>query len=96
MSTITNEDVVRALKMVTDPEMHIDIFTLGLIYHITCTDEGVDVLMTLTTPLCPYADEIVSATKDAIRNIGALTVNIEITFEPAWNPPEDLRIALGL
>lgn len=95
MNIPSNEDIISALKSVEDPEMHIDIYSLGLIYNISTTDDGVDILMTLTTPFCPYADQIVHAVEDAIKNLG-VKVQVNITFEPQWEAPNDIRIALGV
>ncbi len=91
----TNAEIIKALKTVEDPEMHIDIHTLGLIYDIKTNEQGIEILMTLTTPFCPYAEEIVSSVKKALLPLG-LRVQIEVTFTPEWVPPEDIRIALGI
>ncbi len=96
MSTpITKEAIVAALKTVEDPEIHIDIHTLGLIYNIDINDAGIDILMTLTTPFCPYGDQIVLAVEKSLQHFG-VEVRVDLTFEPEWVPPEDVRIALGI
>lgn len=96
MQPLVNEkDVVSALKSVIDPEMHIDIYTLGLIYRISIDERGITILMTLTTPLCPYAGEIVAAVEQACAALG-LPARIELTFTPSWVPPQDLRAILGV
>ena len=95
MSTITKDDIIKALKTVEDPEIHIDIHTLGLIYNIDINDAGIDILMTLTTPFCPYGDQIVLSVEKALKPLG-VEVRVDLTFEPEWVPPEDVRIALGI
>ena len=95
MSTPTKEDIIKNLKTVEDPEMHIDVYSLGLIYDIEIGDTAISILMTLTTPFCPYADEIVNSVKNALATFGAPVV-VNITFEPEWAPPPELRIALGI
>lgn len=92
---VHKEDVVHALREVIDPEMHIDIYTLGLIYNIQVGDGGISILMTLTTPLCPYAADIERAVKDACARFG-IPVHVEITFSPAWVAPSNLRAILGI
>jgi metal-sulfur cluster biosynthetic enzyme len=92
---IAEEDVIKALRGVIDPEMHIDIYTLGLIYRIAISDTGVHILMTLTTPLCPYADEIVEAVRHTSVILGT-PVTVELTFAPPWVPPQNLRSILGV
>lgn len=92
---IAKEDVVRALTTVIDPEMHIDIHTLGLIYDIAIKEEGIVITMTLTTPLCPYADAIVTAVKETCAQF-MLPVQVQVTFTPPWAPPAHLREILGV
>jgi metal-sulfur cluster biosynthetic enzyme len=95
MSTITEAEIIDALKTVKDPELGIDIHSLGLIYGITIGVDGIDILMTLTTPFCPYGDEIIAGVEKSLKPFG-VEVRVDITFEPEWQPSEDLKIALGL
>ncbi|MDO8521306.1 MAG: metal-sulfur cluster assembly factor [bacterium] len=95
MTMLTNEQIIEALKTVVDPEIHADIYTLGLIYDIKAGDDGIDILMTLTTPFCPYGNEIVQNVEKALKKFG-VEVRVDLTFEPEWKPSEDMRIALGL
>jgi len=80
---ITKEMVIEKLKEVKDPELDIDVYTLGLIYDISIENDEVWVLMTLTTPFCPYGNEIVERVED-------------ITFDPPWEAPKGLREILGV
>jgi metal-sulfur cluster biosynthetic enzyme len=92
---IKEKDVIEKLKEVKDPELGIDIYTLGLIYKITIDDEGVEVLMTLTTPLCPFANELVTEVEEKLTELNAGDARVEITFDPPWEPSEQLRAILG-
>ena len=90
-----------ALSEVIDPEIHVDIVTLGLIYELKISDEyDVHVLMTLTFPGCPYGPAIIDEVDEKVREIvGVRNVTVELTFEPAWSPDRidpDIRAALGL
>ena len=58
MKETTKDDVIARLKTVEDPEMHVDVYSLGLIYDINITAEKIYILMTLTTPFCPYSKQI--------------------------------------
>ena len=91
----TKDAIIAALKEVMDPELMTDIYSLGLIYDIAIGPDGIDILMTLTTPFCPYGGEIVSRVERALARFG-VEVRVEITFEPAWQPPEDIKIAFGI
>ncbi len=95
MSTVTKEEIIEQLKTVEDPELHLDIYSLGLIYDIQIGVDGIDILMTLTTPFCPYGDEIIQSVEKSLAKFGQ-EVRVDITFEPEWTPSEDLKISLGL
>ncbi len=92
---LTKENIIEELKTVKDPELGLDIHTLGLIYDIKIGEDGIDILMTLTTPFCPYGDEIIQNVEKALKKFG-VEVRVDITFEPEWEPSEDLKISLGL
>ncbi len=91
----TKAEVITALKTVIDPELHIDVHTLGLIYEIIVDVHGVAITMTLTTPLCPYAAELERAVAEAAASVGK-TARVTVTFTPPWVPPEGLREILGI
>jgi len=96
------EDIVKeALSEIYDPELQIDIWSLGLIYDINITDDNdINITMTLTFPGCPYGPSIVEEAKEKLKEIpGARNINIEITFEPPWSPEKidpDVRAALNI
>lgn len=96
MEALTKENIIEVLKTVKDPELHIDIHTLGLIYGIETGEDGIDILMTLTTPFCPYGDEIIQNVEKALGKKFGVEVRVDITFEPEWEPSEELKIELGL
>ena len=85
---MTKEDIIDILKTVYDPEIPIlDIYNMGLVYDVAVKDNDVDILMTLTTPACPMWDMILEMVKNAItQKYPDANVNIELTFEPTWNP----------
>ncbi len=93
---ITKEQIIEALKTVKDPEVGIDLWTLGLIYDIKIGEEGVDILMTLTSPFCPFGNEIVLSVEEAVKKLGMEEARVELTFEPAWQSSEELRTMLGI
>ena len=61
---VTEESVREALRMVVDPELHLDIVTLGLLKSVDLTTTPVDVKMLLTTPFCPYGPWLVQQVKE--------------------------------
>jgi metal-sulfur cluster biosynthetic enzyme len=96
MSTLpTKDQIIEKLKTVKDPELGIDIYTLGLVYDIRVSDEGIDITMTLTSPYCPFANELVEGVEEALLPLHE-EVRVDVTFDPPWEPSEELRISLGL
>jgi len=98
---VTTEVIREALKEIYDPELHYNIVDLGLVYDIKCTEDGrVYVLMTLTTPACPIGPMVIEQIQENVSLIpGVKDVDVEITFNPLWNPEmmsEEARADLGL
>ncbi|HRK03624.1 MAG TPA: SufE family protein [Chlorobiota bacterium] len=83
----TRDAIIDALKTVYDPEIPIDIYDLGLIYEVRVSTDGtVHILMTLTTPNCPSAQQLPSEVEQAARSVpGVIDVTVEITFDPPWD-----------
>ncbi len=81
------EKVITALKTVYDPEIPVDIYELGLIYDIKIYPvNNVYLLMTLTSPNCPSAEEIPSEVKTKVEMIqGVNSVELELTFDPPYH-----------
>lgn len=96
-SIITEEQVRQALKQVEDPELHIDIITLELVYGIKIAGGNVQITMTLTSPGCPYGPLLVEMVKSAAKKVpGVSSVEVNVTFEPMWQPSDDLKAMMGL
>ncbi len=96
-----NEKTVRkALRTVKDPELHLDLVVLGLVYDIEIEDADVRVRMSLTTPMCPAAPQIVEDARAAVAGIeGVENAEVQLTFDPPWTPERIsplIRSSLGL
>ena len=93
----TKEDVIEELKKVNDPEIGIDVYTLELIYDVKLEGGKVKILMTLTTPMCPYGPMLIEEIKARVRDLKNVEeVDVEVTFDPPWQPSEQLRATLGV
>jgi FeS assembly SUF system protein len=95
------QDIVKVLKNIYDPEIPVNIYDLGLIYEITVDDDaGVAITMTLTAPNCPVADELIEDVNTGVRDItGVKDVSIKLTFEPPWDMnylSEEAKLELGM
>lgn len=87
--------IISVLKRIYDPEIPVDIYELGLIYEIKIDDENnVELIMTLTAPNCPVADNIIQEVNMKINEIEELNnVDIHLTFNPPWNASMASEIA---
>jgi metal-sulfur cluster biosynthetic enzyme len=81
-----NEQIVANLKKCYDPEISVDIHTLGLIYDFKVTEDStVHVLMSLTSAFCPAVDQILADVKSQVESIaGIRECHIRITMVPQW------------
>lgn len=97
---VTEKTIRNALKAVKDPELNIDLVTLGLVYDIQVEGTSVKAIISLTTPLCPVAGEIVNQARLAIAKVeGVEAAEVELTFDPPWTPERIsplIRSSLGL
>lgn len=97
----TEEEIVKMLRTVYDPEIPVNIYDLGLIYKVEVDEEqNVEIDMTFTAPNCPAADFIIEDVRQKVRSIdGVRNAQINIVFEPEWNKDmmsEEAKLELGL
>ncbi|HEX2052996.1 MAG TPA: metal-sulfur cluster assembly factor [Actinomycetota bacterium] len=96
----TSEQVMEALKVVTDPEIGINIVDLGLVYDVEVTEDGeAQITFTLTSVGCPAGAQIENEIREAAASVeGVSSVTSEMTMTPPWGPDkmsELARSALG-
>jgi len=98
--TVTEKDVRNALKTVKDPELNLDLVVLGLIYDIDVDGGDVHVVMSLTSPMCPVADQIVQDAKAAVSGVeGVESCEVDLSWDPPWTHERIaplIRSSLGL
>ena len=96
----TEKDVRRALRKVKDPELNLDLVVLGLVYDIDVQDTHVKATVSLTSPFCPVAGQILDEAKAAIEAVeGVDSAEVELTFQPPWTPERIdplIRASLGI
>jgi FeS assembly SUF system protein len=94
--------VIAALRSVYDPEIPVNIYDLGLIYNLKIDEATgeIDILMTLTTPNCPVAEDMPAQVREAVKLVeGAGEVKVDLTFDPPWDKDmlsESALLELGL
>jgi ATP-binding protein involved in chromosome partitioning len=80
MADITEQDILNALKVVQDPDLHKDIVSLGFVKNIKYCDGNVKFDIELTTPACPVKDRLKAEAHAAVKAIpGMKEVNITMT-----------------
>ena len=96
---ITEEAVREALREVYDPEVSLSVQDLGLIYEVHCEGTHVHIKHTLTSMMCPFADEICEGIHETTLALdGVETVKRELVFDPPFTVemvPEETRMLMG-
>lgn len=102
---VSKESVMQQLDEVEDPELELSIVELGLVYDVRFEEkeEGIhaEVDLTLTSPGCPAAPEIMAAAhRAALSTDGLESVHINLVWSPRWDPKvhasEDARMDMGI
>ena len=93
--------VFDALQAVEDPELEISIVELGLVYDVRFEGTHIEVDLTLTSPGCPAAAEIMAAThRAALTTEGIDSVHVNLVWSPRWDPKvhasEDAKMDMGI
>jgi metal-sulfur cluster biosynthetic enzyme len=99
----TLEEITNVLMAVEDPELHINIIDLGLVYRVDRdeTNGKISVDMTLTTPACPYGPQLLGQTHAILGRLpNVKEVKINTVWSPKWDPrkhaSEVAQMLLGL
>lgn len=84
----TTEEIIEQIRTVSDPEIPINVYDMGLIYKIEPKDNGdLYIEMTLTAPTCPIAGVLPQQVADAVALLaGVGKVEVKLVWEPAWTP----------
>ena len=95
------ERVVERLRTIYDPEIPVNIYDLGLIYHLGIDGSGVvSIDMTLTAPGCPVAQTFPGKVADAVRAVdGVRDCVLELVWDPPWDRSrlsEAAKLELGI
>lgn len=67
--SVTEQDVLRVLSMIEDPDLHRDIVSLGFVQTPEIRDGAVSVRIVLTTPACPVRDRMEAEAREAILSL---------------------------
>jgi FeS assembly SUF system protein len=95
------ERVIEQLHTVFDPEIPVDIYELGLVYDVSVDGDGkVGIRMTLTSPMCPAAEQLPPEVEAKAREVaGVSAVELQLVWDPPWSPErmsEAAKLELGM
>ena len=94
-------NIVQVLKSIYDPEIPVNIYDLGLIYDINIdNDKKAEIVMTLTAPNCPIADQILLEVKERVASVEGITESeVKLVFDPPWDQnmmTDEAKLELGM
>lgn len=94
-------NIVQVLRTIYDPEIPVNIYDLGLIYEINVGDDDkVEIVMTLTAPNCPVADQILIDVKQNVETVeGIKEAEVKLVFDPPWDQnmlSDEAKLELGM
>jgi metal-sulfur cluster biosynthetic enzyme len=98
----TTEELWEALKVVQDPELHMGIVDLGLVYAVEIDEAGlVSIDLTLTSPGCPIGPMIQGQAYHLLTQIeGVEDVEVNLVWDPPWDPrtmaSDEVKMMLGI
>ena len=94
------EEIVKCIKNVMDPEIPVNLYDLGLIYSIKNDNNNVAIEMTLTNPNCPVAGQMPENVGKSIQQLeGIKSIEVKLVWDPPWSKDlmsEDAKLALDI
>ena len=101
---LSEETILDAMRQVRDPELLVNVVDLGLVHGIGVDEvdgrSNIHVIMTMTTPACPFGPELIQDVKEVLGKLkGVGSVAVQLTLSPPWTPDrmtEDARDELGM
>lgn len=77
---VKEEDVLKVLSTVMDPDLGQDLVSLGMIKDIVITENKIAFSVVLTTPACPLKELLRNNCLDAIGTLGLSDVEVDINM----------------
>lgn len=100
IAMVTEEIVLEQIKQIIDPDIGLNIVDMGLIYGVDINDDIVNITMTLTSPGCPAAPQLLNGSQTVVQQLdGVEEVNVNVVWTPPWDPEmmsEEAKDELGI
>jgi len=78
---ITQEQILKALSTVQEPDLKKDLVTLNMIKNIEVNGSNIGFTVVLTTPACPMKDKIEQDCLEAIKKMVLADAQVAVNFE---------------
>jgi metal-sulfur cluster biosynthetic enzyme len=79
------ELVRTALREIYDPEIGLNVVELGLLQEVQVEDDRAHIVMIMTTPFCPYAPQLLEASRRKAQDTLGVPTTIEVGMG-MWDP----------
>jgi len=78
--------ILNALRDCYDPEIPVNVVDLGLVSEVEADENRASIGVTLTSPDCPLADQVLADIRARVSELGFAEVEVRLVREPAWGP----------
>src|SRR5438270_625683 len=99
LNSVARQQVAAQLATCRDPEIGLDIVSLGLVYEVNIDEGNVLIKMTLTAIGCPWAQDLFDEVKAKVEEIpGVKSCAVELVYSPPWSADmmsDDAKMELG-
>jgi len=100
LKLISEDEIIKCIKTVMDPEIPVNLYDLGLIYSIKNSNNNLLIEMTLTNPNCPVAGQMPENVAKSVEQINGLkSIEVKLVWKPSWSKDlmsEDAKLALDI
>jgi ATP-binding protein involved in chromosome partitioning len=76
---VSVDDILRTLSTVIDPDLKKDIVSMGMIKDLEINNNDLKFTLELTTPACPFNDQIEEDVRKAVDTLGNLKLDLKVT-----------------
>lgn len=92
---MTQEQVLKALSYVDDPDLNKDLVSLNMIQKLVIAENKISFDLVLTTPACPMKDSIANACRTAISTMVSDSAEVAINITSNVQVSRDNNTVLG-
>src|SRR5437899_5456178 len=76
---VSVDEILQALSTVIDPDLKKDIVSMGMIKDLEINSNDLKFTLELTTPACPFNDQIEEDVRKAVATLGNVKLDLKVT-----------------